>query len=297
MRDISPTKALSAKVLHAAFEVLRDGGGEMKARDVMKKVEERVPLDAWAKQRYENSGYVRWETFLHFFTGDSVKAGFLLKKAGTWFLTPEGEQAIALGPEKLLQTAMDAYRKWSSERNKGEKAAVEEEEGGAAVGQALTMDQIQELANASLERHIASRNPYEFQELAAALLRGMGYFTPFVAPRGKDGGVDVVAYRDPLGTLAPRIKVQVKHRQAATREDEIRQLMGLLQRDGDVGIFISTGGFTNDARSLAQGGHVHVELIDLTRFIELWQGNYAKLSDEDKVLMPLVPVYFLAETD
>jgi restriction system protein len=125
----------------------------------------------------------------------------------------------------------------------------------------------------------------------------MGYFTPFVAPRGKDGGVDVVAYRDPLGTMSPRIKIQVKHRQDAARVDEIRQLMGLLQRDGDVGIFISTGGFTSDARSTAQGGHVHVELIDLTRFIELWQEHFDKLSDEDRVLMPLVPVYFLAETD
>jgi len=35
----------------------------------------------------------------------------------------------------------------------------------------------------------------------------------------------------------------------------------------------------------------------LTRFIELWQEHYDKLSDEDRVLMPLVLVYFLAETD
>ena len=26
-----------------------------------------------------------------------------------------------------------------------------------------------------------------------------GYYTPFVAPKGKDGGIDLIAYQDPLG--------------------------------------------------------------------------------------------------
>jgi len=38
----------------------------------------------------------------------------------------------------------------------------------------------------------------------------MGYHTPFIAPKGRDGGIDVEAYSDPLGTVAPRIIVQVK---------------------------------------------------------------------------------------
>jgi len=135
--------------------------------------------------------------------------------------------------------------------------------------------------------------PYEFQDLAAALLRGMGYFTPFVAPPGKDGGVDIIAYRDPLGTVTPRMKVQVKHRNASANVQELRQLMGLLTKDGDVGVFISTGGFTSDALSTARASHVHMELIDQSRFLALWQQFYPKLNDEDKVRLPLHPVYFL----
>jgi restriction system protein len=145
-----------------------------------------------------------------------------------------------------------------------------------------------------LENYIDVKNPYEFQDLVAALLRGMGYYTPFVAPKGKDGGVDVMAYRDPLGTESPRIQVQIKHRDTPATVQEIRQLMGLLQKQGDVGIFVSSGGFTPDARSTARTSHIHVELIDLTRFIGLWKEFYEKLSDEDKSLMPLRPVYFLA---
>ncbi len=68
--------------------------------------------------------------------------------------------------------------------------------------------------------------------------------------------------------------------------------LGLLQKDGDVGIFISSSGFTSDSKTTARSSHVHVELIDLSRFIELWQEFYHKLSDEDKALLPLIPIYF-----
>lgn len=51
-------------------------------------------------------------------------------------------------------------------------------------------------------REYIIKEPYEFQDLVAALLRAMGYYTPFIAPKGKDGGVDIIAYRDPLGTTA-----------------------------------------------------------------------------------------------
>jgi restriction system protein len=125
----------------------------------------------------------------------------------------------------------------------------------------------------------------------------MGYYTPFVAPKGKDGGVDIVAYRDPLGTQQPRIQVQIKHRDSTAGAKEIRELMGLLQKEGDVGIFVSSGGFSSDAKVAARSSHIHVELIDLNRFIGLWQEFYDKFSDEDKRLLPLRPIYFLGATE
>ena len=58
----------------------------------------------------------------------------------------------------------------------------------------------------------------------------MGYYTPFVAPQGKDGGIDVIAYRDPLGTVSPRIKIQIKHRDASASVQEIRQLWDFFRK-------------------------------------------------------------------
>ena len=62
----------------------------------------------------------------------------------------------------------------------------------------------------------ARHEPYEFQHLVADLLRAMSYHVSWVAPPGKDGGVDILAWPDALGTSPPRIKVQVKRQQ--TRE-------------------------------------------------------------------------------
>jgi len=229
-----------------------------------------------------------------------IKAQFLVKKKGVWYITQEGEEAIKLGERGLLDASLEAYRKWRDETPKSPKEKVIEiEDISTDEGQLenqqqqeATLQQMEELANEGLKQRVNSLNPYEFQDLVAALLRAMGYFTPFVAPKGKDGGVDVIAYQDPLGVKSPRIKVQVKHRESSASVDELRQLMGLLQRDGDVGIFVSSGGFTSDSKTTARSSQVHVELIDLDRLIVLWQEFYGKLDDEDRNLLRLKPIYF-----
>lgn len=294
-KKLSRSRALAAKVIFSALSILRDSGKEMPMRDLMARVEQDVDLVDWDKERYEKSGYIRWESILHFFSIDCVKAGYLIKKKGIWYLTPEGEEALKLGPVGFLNSAVKAYRKWKSEQPTDladETAADEESEEGV-----MDFDEIEQIAIEGLERYLNKKNPYEFQDLIAALLRGMGYYTPFVAPKGKDGGVDVVAYRDPLGTESPRIQVQIKHRESSATVQEVRQLMGLLQKEGDVGIFVSTGGFTPDAKTTARSSHIHVELIDLPRFIVLWQEFYNKLTDGDKSMLPLTPIYFLAKED
>jgi len=290
-KKLSSSRALAAKLTYSALSILRDNGKEMAMRELMSNVEKDVKLDDWAKERYEKSGYIRWQSILHFFSIDCIKAGYLIKKKGIWYITPEGEDALKLGPEKLLEKATEAYRKWKAEQP--EAPGVEQHE-SESPEQAVPFDDIEQTALDGLKNFINSKNPYEYQDMVAALLRAMGYYTPFVAPKGKDGGVDVVAYRDPLGTESPRIQVQIKHRESPATVQEVRQLMGLLQKEGNVGIFVSTGGFTPDARAAARGSHVHIELIDLHRFIELWQEFYQKLSDADKSLLPLRPVYFLA---
>jgi len=285
-------QTFEGKLLRAALSILRDKGKEMPMRDLVPEIEEIVKPEDWALKRFP-SGAVKWKITLSFASMGCVKVGWLIKKKGVWYLTPEGEEALKLGPDELLRNFYGAYHKWHAERPVAREEAVEAE----APAEVVPYDDVEQTAMEGLQNHISSKNAYEFQDLVAALLRGMGYYTPFVAPKGKDGGVDIVAYRDPLGTESPRIKVQVKHRDSPATAQEVRQLMGLLQKEGDVGIFVSTAGFTPDARNEARRSHVHVELIDLDRFIGLWQDFYDKLKEEDKSLLPLRPIYFLAQKE
>jgi restriction system protein len=300
-KQLSPSRQIAAKVIFSAMNILIEKGGEAPGREVIAEIEKREHFDDWAKDVYAKSGYTRWKSILHFFSIDLIKAGFLIKKQGIWYATPEGIDAVKRGEVGLLEAATHAYRNWRYANPKTQRAGTppelpedgdDVEEGIGEQAQKATIQQMEQTAIDGLRQQINSKNPYEFQDLVAALLRGMNYYTPFVAPKGKDGGVDVIAYQDPLGVKNPRIKVQIKHREASASVQEIRELMGLLQKEGDVGMFVSSGGFTTDAKNTARTSHVHVELIDLDRFIALWQEFYPKMNDEDKDRLRLKPIYF-----
>lgn len=279
------------------LRILHDAGGSLPGREVMRQLGERIKLTPFEEQRYERTGYARWQSYVHFYSINAVKAGWLVKKKGVWYLTPEGLQACTLSPDEAHEAARKAYADWKRKQQADEHVdAVEEvdvEE--VEVTRVSAYEQSVGLARQEIQEYIENLGPYEFQDLVAALLRGMGYSTPFVAPKGKDGGVDVLAYRDPLGTDAPRIKVQVKHRPSSkVTVQEVRQLGGLLSKDGDVGLIVSSGGFTPDAISQLRNSARHMEKIDLDDLINLWQSYYTRLSEEDRALLPLRTVMFLA---
>ena len=102
------TRSLAARLIFAALKILKECGGEMRGKQVLEEVEKRVKLGEWEKHRYEKTGFIRWRSVPHFYTIDLIKAGFLVKKKGVWFLTPEGESALKLGESALLDAATKA---------------------------------------------------------------------------------------------------------------------------------------------------------------------------------------------
>jgi restriction system protein len=108
------------------------------------------------------------------------------------------------------------------------------------------------------------------QQLVADILKAMGYYPSWISPPGRDGGLDIVAYPDPLGTRPPRIKVQVKRQTTAVDEDGLRSFLALVNED-DAGLFVSIGGFTRSAQEAARKQERRkITLIDLNRLVELW---------------------------
>jgi restriction system protein len=298
----SKSQQIAEKTIFATFKILKEAGGEMRGKDVVDKIRETVTFDEYESHRYEKTGYIRWESILHFYTIDCMKAGFLRKNKGTWILTEEGEKAIKLGQEKLLVTATKLYREWDGKRKKGaiEEGILEEDitEVNTSQAQKAILSQYEEEAYNGIRNFIVSKNPYEFQDLVAGLLIAMGYYISDIAQRGPDGGIDIIAFTDPLGTKQPRIIVQVKHRpNDNVSSDEVQKLAGTLKRNTDVGIFVTSGTFSKPAVKEARESREHIELIDFNRLTSLWQEYYVKMNDEQKNLLPLHPIYFLGSNE
>ena len=149
-------------------------------------------------------------------------------------------------------------------------------------------------ARAEIEGFLSAMSPYDFQDLVATLLRAMGFTIAFVSGRGTDGGTDILAYPDPLGVQTPHVRVQVKHRTDKVGREEVAALRGIICQGREVGLFVSSGGFTSDAVREARNGAVHIGLMDWEGVLGKWLTHYAGMQEEDRRLLKLRPVYFLA---
>ncbi len=292
-------KRRRGQIKQTVLRILADAGA-MSASDVVDLARERLlPTDYELGSYPSQPGVPRIDTMIRYGTIGPVKAGWLIKNRGTWEITPEGRDALSEfpDPELLNEEASRAYRQWKT--GQSEADAVEddlESELEVNLGfAALALEGAQEAALREIREHLRRIPPYDFQKLVAALLRAMGYFVPWVAPAGKDGGVDIVAFTDPLGATGPRIKVQVKrHNTGKISAVDLRAFLAVLGQQ-DVGIYVTTSDFTSDAMAEARQQETRrVTLIGLTDLLELWSEHYSKIEEADRSLLPLQPVYFLA---
>lgn len=150
-------------------------------------------------------------------------------------------------------------------------------------------EEVQATAEELISDNIAQLDPFDFEELVAALLRGIGYNATTTDP-GPDQGVDIVAHPDALGFENPLIKVQVKHRKSTTGGPEMREFVGTLG-NGEKGLFVSTGGFTRDAKQAAESTNARVALLNRDEFIDLFLQSYEDIEAEYQAKVPLKRVY------
>jgi restriction system protein len=87
----------------------------------------------------------------------------------------------------------------------------------------------------------------------------------------------------------------VKHRARTTiGATDVRSFLGGL-RPGDRGLYISTGGFTREAKYEADRSNTPATLIDLDELARLVVTHYDNFDLEGRALIALVKVYWPAE--
>jgi restriction system protein len=130
----------------------------------------------------------------------------------------------------------------------------------------------------------------EMQELVAGLLRAMGYKTR-VSPAGPDRGRDIIASPDGFGFQPPRIVVEVKHRKGAMGAPEVRSFVGGL-RQNDNGLYVSSGGFSREARYEADRTNQNLTLMDSDDLGKAIVEHYDQMDAETRALLPLKKIYW-----
>ncbi|MEM9518958.1 MAG: restriction endonuclease [Actinomycetota bacterium] len=137
---------------------------------------------------------------------------------------------------------------------------------------------------------LKAMDPYRFEHFTAGLLQAMGYRAR-ATRSSSDGGVDIIASRDPLSIEPPVIKVQCKRTTNVIGAPEVQKLAGALAHgDGELGLFVTLGGYSADATHLERTRQ-DLRLINGEALVDLIFEHYEALDQEWKRLLPLTRVY------
>ena len=177
---------------------------------------------------------------------------------------------------------------WAAAR--GDHAGQSGDEEEADEEEKLLLEDLKSSSIEFIKDRIVELDWEDMQFLVAGILRAMGYKTRISAP-GPDRGVDIVASRDGFGFENPRIVVEVKHRTAQVGASGIRSFVGGRHVD-DKCLYVSTGGFSREARYEADRANVLVKLLDLHELAETLAETYETLDGEVQRLVPLRRIYW-----
>jgi restriction system protein len=138
-----------------------------------------------------------------------------------------------------------------------------------------------------LERLKVDLSHQEFEEFTADLLRAIGYEAR-VTSYSQDGGVDVIAHRDPLGIEPPLLKVQCKHHTGTVGAPEVQQLVGT-QSPNELSLFVTLGTYSREAIAIErvrQG----LRLLNGEDLVGLFLAHYGRLHQSWRSRIPLTPL-------
>ena len=256
-------------------------GRETPLREVRSRVADDVGLTPEERQmRYPNGGQLVFNNRVDFALLHLRGAG-LIERApiAVYRLTPEGTNLMSSPPERVDMRFLrryPAYVQWSqrlgSQRLAPENDATHTEDGESTDTPEEALDRAAEAIRKGLQDEILARvreaPPAFLEQVVIDLLIAMGYgggdaARGRVTGRPGDGGIDGTIKEDPLGL--DEIYVQAKRHADNNNVSagDLQRFVGALERLGTAkGVFVTTSGFTRDAKDYAAGIQRRIVLID-----------------------------------
>jgi restriction system protein len=287
----APGAARKGRLLVALFKVLGNEPEGLQAKDAIQAVRNAVELAPEEEGTFEQSGLEKFPHLLRFSTIPAVKAGWLKKDDGVWSLSEDGKSALASYPDPatFYKEARKRYLEW---KKTASLDLEDSEETEVEVTEAVSLEESEDSARAEILTFLGRMPPFDFQKACAALVEALGHEVRWISDPGPDGGLDFIAYSDPIGATGRRIKGQVKRQQSKQDVDDVGAFLSKLGPT-DAGLFIALGGFTKPAAMQARADDRRLVLLDGPDFVRLWIKHYHALEEEALNLLRLRPIWHL----
>jgi restriction system protein len=271
----------TAEFLRVVIDLLWSKPDGLPAGEIFQKIRIVLPLMGDELDYLPSTNIPRYEQLTRQAVDPLVEAGWFIKNKERWYLTDDGKAACKTfrNAEEFYKAALQAY---------GSKRQLRD-----ALN--VMLEEAEERAWVQVWRYLQETNPLEFKHMVADLLQALGYHVDWIAPPGKNRGlVDMIAYSGSVAGNGPRIKVHVRHTGQQTTVEGFKAFLAVLAAE-DAGIFVSSGGFTEQVREEARAqGLRNVRLIAIAEFFDLWVEHYEQLSHEAQRRFPLKAVHFVA---
>lgn len=184
------------------------------------------------------------------------------------------EMGATLSLFEVRSFAAEFWRKFEA----GHEQAEDEPEESA-------VRDIAETTNDFIARKLRTQfKGFPMEPLIADLFRAMGY-RAHATRKTRDDGIDVIAHRDELGIEPPILKIQVKAHDGNIGADPVKAFYAMIQ-DRDVGVFITTGGYSASAVDFART-RGNLKLMNGVELIGLIQKYYDALDPRRRRPIPL----------
>jgi restriction system protein len=223
---------------------------------------------------------------------------------GVWRITSTGRTLLAARPSGLTdadrrEIAAKSRARGSDETN--EAAADPQPANDLATPEELILAAVAVLrkeVSSELLDQIASCSPAFFEALVLDLLHALGYGTSRsdlqrVGGSG-DGGIDGIIALDKLGL--EKVYVQAKRWQNNVGRPELQGFFGALSgRRARKGVFITTSGFTREAREFAESVSDSIVLVDGALLTSLMIDHKVGVSHGRQIALPTVDTDYFSD--
>lgn len=281
--------------------------------DLMKRAEPLTPEES----KQGSTGKRKFTEIVEVIAGMLINAGWIEKaRQSSWRITEEGITALETYPNAMdlvlaaLQKAEDythavegkseddaaeEIAPYSAPDTQTEPAPAPPQEPQRKRGKESWTAfywSTEQKVNEYIAEFLANVHSHEFERIMTTLLKAMGYHIQWTAPEhGADGGIDIMACRDPFGMDA-RLKVKCKKWKERVGAPIVKSFAANIEHK-DVGVIVCTGGFTPDAENWVKTQPRPLVLVNREKLVSLWIEHCEKLTEKEREVFPLRAKYIL----